>query len=123
MTGNSQFKAWLSSCKVRALIRMLANRGRSRLGITTTGESRRPPGVVKFLQVSNEGANELRLYFTEADYDADENYVSLAATTGYFDGPVELGGSIPGPNGRDQLWLRSVTGDTTAVVVWYLRRA
>ncbi len=73
------------------------------------------PGHIKYLQVMNEGANVVRLYFAREDYDADTSYVELAATTGTFSGPVEL-------RSRN-LFIRAVGGAADPVVViMYLRR-
>jgi len=73
------------------------------------------PGHIKFLQISNEGGNIVRVYFSEADYTADANYIELEATTGYFEGPVELRGN--------NLYLRAQTAASDpVVVVFYLRR-
>ncbi len=80
--------------------------------VPTTGRDRRPPSITKFIQLSNEGANVLRLYFTEEDFDADANYVELVATSGFFEGPVET----------DRYFLRAVTAPTAVVVVEYYRR-
>jgi hypothetical protein len=78
--------------------------------------------VTKFVQVSNQGANILRLYFTKEDFTLDQNYLDLAATVGFYEGPAEIGVNPGGPQGRDSLWFRSAAGVTTAVVVWYGRR-
>ena len=91
-----------------------------RITVDTTGEGRIPPMVTKWVQVSNEGANALRIFFTSADFDAAEGYIELAASTGFYEGPAEIG--VGGPNGRDKLWLKGVGGDADVVLVWYLRR-
>lgn len=100
-----------------------------RLSVPTTGIGAdgeyRLPGPTNFLQVANEGANIVRIYFTKSDYDADVNYVELAATTGYFEGPVEIAQAVPkdGHANRAGLFLRAVTGTTNPVtVVAYMRR-
>lgn len=73
------------------------------------------PGHIKYLQISNEGAGNVRVYFSRRDYEENENYIVLPATNGSFEGPVEL---------REQyLFLRSETGTSDPVVVtFYLRR-
>jgi hypothetical protein len=92
------------------------------LAVDMTGRDSAPPMVTKFVQISNEGANILKVYFTKPDFDADINFISLAATTGFYEGPAEVGVNPTGPQGRDRLWFRSAAGATTAVVLWYLRR-
>lgn len=94
----------------------------ARLTVTTTGEGRRPPGVTQYVQVSNEGANVLRIYFQADDFTADANYIELVATTGYWEGPAEIGAPLPGSiSGRDQIWFRTSGGDSDISVIWYLR--
>ena len=68
--------------------------------------------VTKYLQISNEGGDMLRVYFTEQDYTADQNYISLAAVTGFFDGPVEA----------QSIWFRADTTTTDLFMVSYHRR-
>jgi hypothetical protein len=61
--------------------------------------------------------NPCRIYFTEADYIADANYVTVpipAATTPYgeWQGPTEIG----------EIWLRGVTGSSDIEIVGFQRR-
>lgn len=90
--------------------------------IDTTGSTVTIPGVTKHLQVSNEGGNPLRVYFTKADFDANANFIELAATIGFFEGPAEIGVNPGGGEGRDFLYLRAAAATTVASVVAYLRR-
>ena len=88
-----------------------------RLTVTTTFGAYPLPVTTKYLQIFNQGANIVRVYFTAADYVADANYLELAATTGVFEGPVELRATA------SELHLRSATGTATPVVViGYQRR-
>jgi len=65
----------------------------------------------EYLQILNAtGGNELRIYFLEADFTADENYIALAAGTSW-EGPAEV----------KEFWLRSAAG-TTATIVAFQRR-
>lgn len=85
-----------------------------RASIDTTGREKRPEAVTVRLQISNEGANVLRVYFNQQDFDADADYLELAASTGFFDGPVEI---------PDRYFLRAVGGATDVVALEYYRRA
>lgn len=69
------------------------------------------PSPTDFLQISNEGANTVRVYFSLADYNDDVNYISLAPSVGYFEGPIALG------NGRSVLYMRSLVGPSADVVL------
>ena len=84
---------------------------------TTTGRKHRLSFYTSGLVARNQGANVVHLYFTEADFDASENYVVLpvAAATdphGEWSGPVEV----------ENVWLRSVGGDSITEVVVFQRR-
>lgn len=63
----------------------------------------------RFVQISNEGANPLLLYFTLADFTAGTHKITLAATTGYFEGPVEA----------KSIWWKGSGGSTDATIVFY----
>lgn len=92
-----------------------------RFVIDTGGREVRPLSRTSRLRISNEGANIVRLYFTQEDFDADDEFIELAATTGFFEGDVEVGGAT---NGETPLYfLRSLVGDSDPVVVLeqYLR--
>lgn len=91
-----------------------------RLVIDTTGTAGptnergyRFPAVIKWLQISNEGSDSIRVYFTDADFVANANYIVLDATTGFFEGPVEA----------SHIWLRAENSSSDPVVlVMYARR-
>ena len=88
-----------------------------RLSVTTTFGAYPLPVAIKYLQLFNQGGNDVRVYFTQADFDADANYFVLASTTGRFEGPVELRSTAA------QLFFRAQTGTSTpVVVVGYQRR-
>ena len=88
-----------------------------RLSVTTTFGHYPLPVTTKYLQIFNQGANAVRVYFTLADYTADANYLELVASTGTFEGPVELRANA------SELYFRAQTGTTTPVVViGYQRR-
>ncbi len=90
------------------------------------GREVRAPGATNYLQISNEGASDLKVYFTRPDFENDMAYLTLAATTGYFGGPVEIGVGQAGPNaaelGRENVYLKGSGGSTDVVLVWYVRR-
>lgn len=88
-----------------------------RLSVTTTFGQYHLPVATKFLQISNEGAVAVRVYFTQADYTANTNYIELAPTVGYFEGPVELRANAA------ELYLAGQAGTANPVViVAYQRR-
>lgn len=82
------------------------------------GERHQPKNAFKHVQISNEGANNLRVYFTLADFTADasltatDGYIELANTTGFFDGPAE----------GKEIWWRPIGGTTQIVAIFYQRR-
>jgi hypothetical protein len=84
-----------------------------------------PDGVTAYAQINNDGTNPLRLYFTKQDFDADaaflgtDGWIELAASTGFWEGPAELGTGYEGTKG---LWLRGRIGTATGQVIWYYRR-
>ena len=105
-----------------------------RVTITTAGVSYGAPvdpsasvelGKTNYLEVANVGANELRVFFTKADFEADTNYRTVPTTAGAlnpFKGPVSLEDNSA-PYSQPLLWLKSNGGDTTAEIVFYYRRS
>lgn len=91
-------------------------------GATTTGAQLMPPGPTSFVQVSNDGAEALRLFFSLQDYTDQVNYIELPATTGFWDGPAEIAASPGTASGRDAIWYRSAAATTDFQVVFYVRR-
>lgn len=89
--------------------------------ITTSGIVYHPKMQISYLQVYAV-TNPLKVYFTEEDFDNDENYVSVpvaaAATPWGWEGPVELGydGATPA------LWLKGDGGTSSVTIVFYQRR-
>lgn len=70
-------------------------------------------GVSNFLEIRNEGSDELRVYFHLEDFTvANGNYIPVAAGE-TFSGPIE----------KDQIWLATAVGDTTdaRVLIYYTR--
>lgn len=92
-----------------------------RFVIDTAGREVRPLSRTSRLRISNEGANVVRLYFTKEDFDNNDEFIELAATTGFFEADVEVGGAT---NSETPVYfLRSLVGDSDPVVVLeqYLR--
>jgi hypothetical protein len=83
----------------------------SRISVSVSFGEFQFSGPTQFLQVSNEGANAIRIYFTAQDFTLDQNYITLAPTVGYFEGPVALG------ENASSLFLRAVGGTSASVVV------
>lgn len=86
-------------------------------GLTAAGDGYyRFPALSTHVQIQNLGANVLRVYFTADDYTADTNYVQIpavaTATPGFWEGPALLAG----------IWVRSVTGATTAGVTVFIQQ-
>lgn len=92
--------------------------------ITTTGREHRIPFNTTFLKIRNEDTtNFCKLYFREADFDADANFVKVPAAAasapyGEWEGPVEL---YPEENHR--IWLKADTASTAIELVAFQRRA
>lgn len=84
---------------------------------TTTGRRLGLPAPLAYLQVSNLGDYECRLYFQESDYTNDVNYVTVR---GEWEGPVETEhASAPE---RSALWFKGVGGTVEIEAVLYARR-
>ena len=92
-----------------------------RASIDSTGREHRFGSPIFWLKARNKGAVVLKLYFKEADFDDDVNYVELpvAAATdpwGQWEGPVELIAA------NSQIWLKSVGAASAVEVVGFQRR-
>jgi len=90
--------------------------------IDSTGRKVRLPFHIAHLKVRNQGAAPVRLYFTLADYTADENYVIVpiaAAVTPYgeWEGPVETSAGD-----HESLWVKSASGTNAIELVAFQRR-
>jgi len=93
-----------------------------RVDADTTGRKVRLPFYLLFLKIRNKSANVGRVYFTENDYDADENYVEIpvaAATAPYgeSEAPVETH-----EGDRADIFVRGVGGTITLEIVLFQRR-
>lgn len=87
-----------------------------RATVDTGGRKHSLPHFCMHMQIRVSGA-PCKLYFNEADYTADANYVLVpipAAETPYgeWNGPVEAG----------DIWLRGSGGSTTVELVSFQRR-
>ena len=85
--------------------------------VSTTGHQHVFPFNSFYLVARNLGANVIRLYFTEADFTNDENYISLQVSSqstphGEWKGPVEA----------KECWVRSELGASTVEIVSFQRR-
>jgi hypothetical protein len=80
------------------------------------------PFYIQHLKIRVE-TNPCRLYFTEADYLADKNYVQIENYTasgyplGEWEGPVETAAGD-----HSDIWLRAVTGNSEVELVVFQRR-
>lgn len=87
-----------------------------REAIATTGRMHQFPFVAKHVKI-RAATNVCRMYFTEADFTADANYVvvpvaSASTPYGEWEGPVEA----------SQIWLRGVSGSSDVELVAFQRR-
>lgn len=86
-----------------------------RADIDTTGRKHDIKQFTKGLQVFAV-TNPVKVYFTEADFNADQNYVlvpvAAAATPWGWEGPAEV----------TEVWLKGSGGTSTVTLVAYLRR-
>jgi hypothetical protein len=69
------------------------------------------------VKVSNEGAENVRLYTEEEDFDADsaltatDGFIVLAALSGFFEGPLAT----------KNIWLRAEANTTDVVVMAFTK--
>lgn len=88
--------------------------------VTTASYQFTPPNApTKFLQLNNEGAGNIKVYWTGADATADINYFTLGANgtgTEFFEGPVELADE------NSSVWFRTEAGSSDLTIVSYQRR-
>ena len=93
-----------------------------RITVDTSGQKVRLPFYLLFLKIRNQGANPARVYFTEQDFDNDENYIVvpiIAAETphGEWEGPVETH-----EGARANIYVRGDGGSTDLEIVLFQRR-
>jgi hypothetical protein len=79
------------------------------------------PFYINYLKI-RVAANPCKLYFTQADYEADANYVlipipSASAPYGEWAGPVETAAGD-----RSDVWMRGSGGTTNIELVAFQRR-
>ncbi len=84
--------------------------------IDTTGRPHTLPAYANHLKIRVTG-NPCKLFFCQADFDGDKNYVlvpipAAATPNGEWDGPCEIG----------DVWLKSVGGDSNVELVTFQRR-
>jgi hypothetical protein len=97
-------------------------RGAITTGVAPAGGRKvRLPFYIHFLKI-RVADNPCRVYFTEADYLADENYIVVPVPTnatpyGEWEGPVE---TCAGD--RADLWLRGDGGTSNVELVGFQRR-
>jgi len=85
--------------------------------IDTTGRKHKLPFYTSAMVARNQGSFPVRMYFTEADFTANENFVVLpvpAATDphGEWVGPVEI----------ENLWFRGIGGSAAIEITVFQRR-
>lgn len=88
-----------------------------RATIDTTGRKVKLPFFTGYVVARNKGANVIRMYFLEQDFDDDANYVELpvaAATAPH--------GEWVGPAEADDLWFRGVVGSSDLELTVFQRR-
>lgn len=80
--------------------------------ISTAGRSHHFKFDSKYLQ-ARAGTSPCKLYFKEADFDADANYVLIPVSTDIrWEGPVEI----------REIWLKGDGGNSELELVAYQRR-
>ena len=91
--------------------------------IDGTGRKVKFPFYISHLKVRNKGSGgTVRIYFTQADYTADANYVeapiaSAITPYGEWEGPVE---STAGDH--ESIWVKSAAGSNAIELVAFQRR-
>lgn len=90
-----------------------------RATITTTGRKRDLPFFTNYVifRLKAGTANNCRLFFTEADFNDDANYIEVVPPS-----TTENSGEWRGPVETDNLWFKSVVGDSDVEVVAFQRR-
>lgn len=87
----------------------------------TGGRVHRPKIQTVWLQVQT-ATNPVKVYFTEADFDGDVNFITVPVPAlqdiTMWEGPVEMGESTNGP----AVWFRGVGGNAVVQAVFYQRR-
>jgi len=86
-----------------------------RASIDTTGRSHSFKFDSKYIQI-RVATSPCRLFFTQADFDNDENYIEVpipSTSTPY--------GRFEGPIGVDTIWLKGVGGNSEIELVVYRR--
>ena len=80
--------------------------------VTTTGRQYDFPFTCLWLMLRTASA-PIRMYFKEADFDANTNYVEIAVGATYWEGPAEV----------NKIWLMSVgVGDAVVEIIGFQRR-
>ena len=72
------------------------------------GRNHKYPSTSKYLMMTT-GLTGVKMYFTEADFNADENYIG---PENQWEGPVETNG----------IWLKGDGGAAEIVLIAFLRR-
>ena len=85
--------------------------------ITTAGREHRWPFWTKYMVARNLGANVVQMYFTEKDFTAGQNYITLPVASailphGEWRGPVE----------NRTVWLKSLVGSSAVEITTFQRR-
>ena len=91
----------------------------SDVSVSTTGGQHSVGATTAHLQISNDSAEDLRVFLRREDFDNDANFITLLAGTGFFDGPLEIGPPPAGPF----LFLKSVSGTAVVQIIEYYRRS
>jgi hypothetical protein len=86
--------------------------------IVTAGRKIGLPFFTSFIVARNKGANVIRMYFLEADFDANANYVELPVAAA-----TDPHGEWMGPVAADNLWFRGVTASGDLELTVFQRRA
>jgi len=81
------------------------------------------PSDICYLKLHVVSTNGCKMYFTQKDFEADENYVLVEVPSptygsGYWEGPVE---TIQGSEYSD-IWLRGDSGTSNVELVVFQRR-
>lgn len=89
--------------------------------IDTTGRPHRPKKQTSWLQVKT-ATNPVKIYFTEADFNAGINFITVPVPAlqdiTMWEGPVELGEDESGP----VIWFQGDGGNAVVQAVFYQRR-
>jgi len=93
-------------------------RGQRITGLDTTGRKVdfRPAGTSAWLLIRNAGTTPLRVFFSQEDFDAGDNYLTLGVTD-------EVERRFEGPYRHNAIWFKAAAASTDIELVHFRERS